>query len=94
MKTTPIDEKIEALEERLRKAKQQRAALAAKQKALQKKRERASDTRRKILAGAAAMEMTEQGLIDREKFHGFLKKYLVRQKDLQLFFEDESEAEK
>ncbi len=90
MKTSPIDEKIEALEERLKCAKQQRAALAAKQKALQKKRERASDTRRKILQGAAVQEMIQQGLIDSEKFHSFLKTYLTRQKDLQLFFSNEN----
>ncbi|MDR1529244.1 MAG: mobilization protein [Burkholderiales bacterium] len=91
MKPNPLNEKIEVLEERLRKAKMQRAALVSKQKALAKKRNRQDDTRRKILTGAAAQEMINKGLIDGEKFQNFLKTYLVRQKDLSLFFDDENE---
>ncbi|MCL2307227.1 MAG: hypothetical protein FWC38_03150 [Proteobacteria bacterium] len=79
----------------MEKLKSQRLALAQKEKALASRRSRKNETRKKILRGAAVLEMIEKGSIDAEKFHAFLDGFLTRKSDRQLFgFDAETKAGK
>lgn len=51
-----LDERIKALEERLKQEKAKKAKLEARKRASEVKAERAKDTRRKILVGSYVLE--------------------------------------
>ncbi|MDR2244562.1 MAG: mobilization protein [Burkholderiales bacterium] len=80
-----ITERIATIDGKMEKLKAQRLALAQKEKALLNRRSRKDETRKKILRGAAVLEMIEKGSIDAEKFHAFLDGFLTRKTDRLLF---------
>lgn len=80
-----IEDKIKALEEKLKQAKAQKAKIDARKKAAQAKEQRSQDTRRKVLAGALVLEMMERDEATRQRFMERLDKYLVRADDRALF---------
>ena len=80
-----IDDKIKALEEKLKQAKAQKAKIEARKKAAEAKVQRSQDTRRKVLAGAMVLDMMERDESDRKRFLERLDKYLTRVDDRALF---------
>ena len=80
-----IEDKIKALEEKLKQAKAQKAKIEARQKAIETKVQRSQDTRRKVLAGAMVLEMMERDEATRQRFMERLDKYLTRADDRALF---------
>ena len=78
-------ERISELEERLRMLKAQQAKAAARERTLQSRRERAKDTRRKILLGAWVLRQLERGELSRAALQASLEAYLVRGEDRALF---------
>ncbi len=80
-----IDDKIKALEEKLKQAKAQKAKIEARKKAIEAKVQRSQDTRRKVLAGAMVFEMMERDEATRQRFMERLDKYLTRADDRALF---------
>ena len=80
-----IEDKIKALEEKLKQAKAQKAKIEARKKAIETKVHRSQDTRRKVLAGAMVLEMMERDEATRQRFMERLDKYLTRADDRALF---------
>ena len=80
-----IEDKIKALEEKLKQAKAQKAKIEARKKAIETKVQRSQDTRRKVLAGAMVLEMMERDEATRQRFMERLDKYLTRAEDRALF---------
>lgn len=80
-----IEDKIKALEEKLKQAKAQKAKIEARKKAAEAKVQRSQDTRRKVLAGAMVLDMMERDESDRKRFLERLDKYLTRVDDRALF---------
>lgn len=80
-----IDDKIAALETKLKQAKAQRQQIEARKRAAEAKIKRADDTRRKILAGALVLEMMEGDAATKQRFLDRLGKYLERNDDRALF---------
>lgn len=93
-----LDERIKALEERLKQEKAKKAKLEARKRASESKAERAKDTRRKILVGSYVLEAFKQNgkdlgmlSIDGKKF----MEWLSRADDRALFgLEEAPEAPK
>lgn len=81
-----------------------KAELAEKQKKLTQQiraaklragaKQRAIDTKKKILAGAMLMHQIEKGEWPKEKFLAAMDKFLTRKKDRELFFTDSSLSDK
>lgn len=80
-----IDERVAKLEEKLRQAKAQKAQIEARQKAASAKRERADDTRRKVLLGALVMEEAQRGDAAAGAIFKKLDGFLTRPNDRALF---------
>ena len=80
-----IENKIAELEEKLKQAKLLKAKKDARERAAKTKKERANETRRKILAGSLVLEMMSKDDETRVKFLGRLDKYLTRADDRALF---------
>lgn len=92
-----LDERIKALEERLKQEKAKKAKLEARKRASIAKAERAADTRRKILVGSYVMESLKRngkdvGNLSIDSLH--FKDWLTRADDRALFgLETPPEAE-
>ena len=89
MTTTSIEDKIKGIEE---KAAKQIKQLKAKQEQIEARKltalmkgNRASETRRKILAGALILEIMEKDEAAKTRFMNQLDKYLTRDDDRALF---------
>lgn len=89
MTTTNIEDKIKDIEE---KAAKQIKQLKAKQEQIEARKltalmkgNRASETRRKILAGALILEIMEKDEAAKTRFMNQLDKYLTRDDDRALF---------
>lgn len=80
-----IDEQIAALEVKLKQRRAQKQKIEARKRAVDQKRVRTEDTRRKILAGALVLELMEQDQQTRQKFLARLDRYLTRTDDRALF---------
>lgn len=80
-----IEEKITALETKLKQAKAQRQQIEARKRVAEAKTKRTEDTRRKILAGALVLEMMEGDDATKQRFLDRLGKYLTRTDDRALF---------
>jgi hypothetical protein len=80
-----IDERIAALETKLKQERAKKQKIEARLRAVEQKRKRAEDTRRKILAGALVLELMEQDQQTRQKFLARLDRYLTRGDDRALF---------
>ena len=80
-----LTERIVTLETKLEQLKVRRQRLEARKKALLSKRERAADTRRKILVGAIVLAKVEQGEFEQRTLRRWLDKALTRADDRALF---------
>lgn len=80
-----IKERQEATRARLAQLKAREASLIARQKKKQKDRQRAEDTRRKILAGALVLDLMARDDQTRTQFLARLDTYLTRADDRGLF---------
>ena len=80
-----LDERISAIEQRLKqlKARQQRAE--ARKRTLDSKRKRQADTRRKILVGAIVLAQVERGEYPERELRELLDRWLDRDDDRALF---------
>lgn len=80
-----IDDRIAALEEKLKQEKARKEQLEARKLQSMIKGKRSDDTRRKILAGALVLEMMQRDESTRAKFLERLDKYLKRADERKLF---------
>lgn len=82
---TPIEERIKAQEEKLKQLKALKQKQEAALRAEQAKKDRAAETRRKILAGALVLEMMAGDEETKARFTSRLDKFLTRPDDRTLF---------
>ena len=80
-----IDEKIEQAKRRVKQLETRKKQIEARKLHLLVRGKRASDTRRKILAGALVLEMMERDDATKQRFLERLDKFLTRQDDRNLF---------
>lgn len=80
-----LNERIDMLETKLQQLKVRRERIEARKRTLLSKRERAADTRRKILVGAIVLAKVEQGDFDQRTLRRWLDKALTREDDRNLF---------
>ena len=80
-----LDERITGLEEKLKQLRTRQQRIEARKRALLSRRERAADTRRKILVGAIVLAKVEQGEFDAGQLKGWLDAALTRDDDRRLF---------
>ena len=80
-----IENTIATLEAKLKQAKAKKQQIEARKRALETKEERAKDTRRKILVGAAILTKVERGEWPKDKLLAMLDSALIRADDRALF---------
>lgn len=80
-----LDQQIEALEARLKQAKEKRRRMEARKRAAESAKKRADDTRSKILVGAAILAKVERGEWPQDKLLAMMDKTLTRTDDRALF---------
>jgi hypothetical protein len=80
-----IDERIEALESKLKQLRVQHQRKEARARALAARRARGGELRRKILVGAVVLAKIEQGVFEEAVLRGWLDAALSRQDDRALF---------
>lgn len=80
-----LDERITTLETRLKELKNRQQRIGARQRALEARRNRKTDTRRKILVGAIVLAKVEAGELDEKRFRQWLDAALTRAEDRALF---------
>ena len=76
-----LDERITGLEEQLKQLRTRQQRIEARKRALLSRRERAADTRRKILVGAIVLAKVEQGELEAGLLRGWLDQALTRKDD-------------
>ena len=76
-----IDERIEALEAKLKQLKVRQQRAEARARALSSRRDREADTRCKILVGAVVLAKIEQGVFEEKVLKNWLKQALTRDDD-------------
>ena len=80
-----IEERIAALEAKLKQEKAKKQQLEARKRAAESKAKRGQDTRRKILVGAAILAKVERGEWPQDKLLALLDASLTRADDRALF---------
>ena len=80
-----LDETIERLQEKLKQAKARRQKMDARKRAVESKKARATDTRRKILAGAVMLTRAAQDERVKSTLWSLLDEALTRPDDRALF---------
>jgi hypothetical protein len=80
-----LDEQIATTQERLKQLKARQLRVVARQRALESRRDRKADTRRKILVGGIVLAKVEQGKFDQAQLRGWLDEELTRGEDRKLF---------
>jgi hypothetical protein len=80
-----IDERIEALEAKLRQLKVQHQRKEARARTVALRRARGQELRRKILVGAVVLAKVEEGVFDEAVLRGWLDTALTREDDRLLF---------
>lgn len=80
-----IENTIASLEAKLKQAKAKKQQIEARKRALETKEERAKDTRRKILVGAAILAKVDRGEWPKDKLLNMLDSSLTRLDDRALF---------
>ena len=80
-----LGERIETLEEKLKQLRTRQQRIEARKRALLSRRERAADTRRKILVGAIVLAKVEQGELNAGLLRVWLDQALTRADDRALF---------
>ena len=86
--TTPLNDRIQTLEQRLQQLKVRQQRLDARQRALTSRRARKADTRRKILVGSFVLDRLAQAgkaPIDLENGGVKFRDWLVREGDRAVF---------
>jgi hypothetical protein len=83
--TPKLDERITNLEQQLRQLRTRQQRIEARKRALLSRRERAADTRRKILVGAIVLAKVEHGELDAGQLRRWLDQALTRKDDRELF---------
>ena len=80
-----IDERIAALEAKLKQEKAKKQHIEARKRTMESKKKRSEDTRRKILVGAVILARVERGEWPQEKLLAMLDAVLTRADDRALF---------
>jgi phage shock protein A len=80
-----IEERIAALETKLKQEKAKKQQIEARKRAAESKVKRSIDTRRKILVGAAILAKVERGEWPQDKLLAMLDAALTRPDDRALF---------
>ena len=80
-----IDERIAALEAKLKQEKAKKQHIEAHKRTMEAKKMRSEDTRRKILVGAVILARVERGEWPQEKLLAMLDAVLTRDDDRALF---------
>lgn len=80
-----IENTIASLEAKLKQAKAKKQQIEARRRAIESKEERAKDTRRKILVGAAILAKVDRGEWPKDKLLAMLDLALTRPDDRALF---------
>ena len=80
-----IDERIEALEEKLRQLKVQHQRKEARARSVASRRSRREDLRRKILVGAIVLAKVEDGSLEEKILRQWLDPKLEKPEDRALF---------
>ena len=80
-----LDERIDHLEARLKQLKAQQIRLAARQRALESRRSRKNETRKKILVGAVVLDRVQKAQFDKAELDAWLDLALTRPEDRELF---------
>jgi len=80
-----IDERIAALEAKLKQEKAKKQQIEARRRAIESKKRRSEDTRRKILVGAAVLAKVERGEWPQDKLLSLMDAALTRADDRALF---------
>ena len=80
-----LDEQISTLEEKLKQLKLRRQRIGARKKAIETKRQRKADTRRRIPVGAVVMANVGQKVMDKKLLRTWLNEALTRADDRSLF---------
>ena len=80
-----IEERIAALETKLKQEKAKKQQIEARKRAAESKAKRSQDTRRKILVGAAILAKVERGEWPQDKLLAMLDASLTRADDRALF---------
>ena len=80
-----VDERIAALEAKLKQEKAKKQQIEARKRAAEQKQKRANDTRRKVLVGAVILAKVERGEWPEEKLLATMDEALTRADDRALF---------
>ena len=80
-----IEERIAALEAKLKKEKAKKQQIEARKRVAESKAKRSQDTRRKILVGAAILAKVERGEWPQDKLLALMDVSLTRPDDRALF---------
>lgn len=80
-----LDERIAGMEEKLKQLRTRQQRIEARKRVLLSQRQRAADTRRKILVGAIVLTKVEQGELDAGQLRSWLDAALTRDDDRRLF---------
>jgi large subunit ribosomal protein L7/L12 len=80
-----IDERIVALEEKLKQLKLQHQRKEARTRAVEARRSRREELRRKVLVGAVVLAKVEDGSLEEKVLQGWLAPALTRAEDRALF---------
>jgi len=89
-----IDERISALEGKLKQLKAKQQRIENRRRAFESRKARKADTRRKILLGAIVLARLEQGRLRRQDVNAWLDEALSRAEDRALFELPNSEPKK
>ncbi|MDE2422382.1 MAG: mobilization protein [Gammaproteobacteria bacterium] len=80
-----IEEQIKKQQEKLAQLKARKQAIEARDRASESKKERANDTRRKILIGAMVLEQWKNNPESEAETKQALDKFLTKENDRKLF---------
>jgi len=80
-----IEERIAILEEKLKQEKAKKQKIEARKKALISKQNRAMETRKKILVGAAILNQINIGNWNMEELNKIMNSFLKKEEDRKLF---------
>jgi hypothetical protein len=80
-----IEERIAALEAKLKQERARRQQIEARKRAIESKKRRSEDTRRKILVGGSILALVERGEWPRDKLLVLMDASLSRADDRALF---------
>ncbi len=80
-----IDDQISTLQERLKQLKLRQQRSEARKRALDARRERKTETRRKFVVGAVILDRVRDGALDGVQLRTWLDQALTRPEDRALF---------